>query len=60
MCVVHFIAFREDDREILQACQKMGAKQETFKHIANSLKNKTADEVRLQLLHYLFVASDLF
>ena len=39
--------FREDDRVILQACQKMGAKPETFEHIASGLKNKTADEVRL-------------
>ena len=39
--------FREDDRVILQACQKMGAKPETFEHIAKGLKNKTADEVRL-------------
>ncbi|XP_015765206.1 PREDICTED: protein VPRBP-like [Acropora digitifera] len=37
---------REDDRTILQACQKMGAKLETFQHIANTLKNKTTDEVR--------------
>lgn len=42
------LVFREDDRTILQACQKMGAKPETFQYIANSLQNKTADEVRLQ------------
>ena len=33
---------REDDRTILQTCQQMGAKSETFQHIADSLKNKTA------------------
>ena len=35
----------EDDRTILQTCQQMGAKSETFQHIADSLKNKTAAEV---------------
>ena len=47
MCnsVVFLLLFREDDRTILQACQKMGAKSETFQHIANSLKHKTAEEV---------------
>ena len=39
------MSFREDDRAILQACQKMGAKSETFQHIANSLKHKPAEEV---------------
>lgn len=49
--------YREDDRVILQACQKMGAKPETFQHVANGLKNKTADEVRLWItvLHPLVI-----
>ncbi|XP_068694172.1 uncharacterized protein [Montipora foliosa] len=44
---------REDDRAILQACQKMGAKPGTFQHIANSLKNKTADEVKKRFMDLL-------
>lgn len=44
---------REDDRTILQACQKMGAKLETFQHIANTLKNKTTDEVKTRFMELL-------
>lgn len=44
---------RENDRLILQTCQKMGAKSETFEHIAKELEKKSADEVKKRFMDLL-------